>query len=511
MSASTNQGEFMKRLLLLPLLLVIGNGQVRGQDSAKLVEVKKIWDQAPHNAFTDLVRFQNRWFCVFREGKGHVSPDGALRIITSTDGEKWESAALITSPDSDLRDAKITVTPDGQLMLSGAGALHDKSKHTHQSLAWFSKDGRTWSEGHQIGDPDYWLWRVTWHRGKAYGIGYGCGKDRSVRLYASQDGKKFETLVERLFDVGYPNETSLVFDGDTAYCLLRRDGQPNNGLLGVSQPPYTKWDWKDLGVRIGGPHMIRLPDGRFVAAVRMYDGATRTSLAWIDPKSGKLTEFLKLPSGGDTSYAGLVLHDKLLWVSYYSSHEGKTSIYLAKVQLPDSVRDIGSRRELFVDDYLIESVKGAELTMHRPVPREVASVCDEPWEGNTSAYYTIFPDGDRFRMYYRGAHFNETTKAATHPEFTCYAESRDGLAWEKPKLGLFEFNGSKENNIVRAGEDTHNFTPFKDDNPDCSADARYKALGGGQLKSGGKGLRAYQVAGRNPLVAHARRAGDHEW
>ncbi len=148
-------------------------------------------------------------------------------------------------------------------------------------------------------------------KGKAYGIGYGCGKDQSVRLYSSNDGKKFETLVERLFDVGYPNETSIVFDGDTAYCLLRRDGEPKNGLLGVSRPPYTNWEWKDLGTRIGGPHMIRLPDGRFLAAVRLYDGGARTSLAWINPETGKLTEFLKLPSGGDTSYAGLVMHDEL--------------------------------------------------------------------------------------------------------------------------------------------------------------------------------------------------------
>ncbi len=117
----------------------------------------------------------------------------------------------------------------------------------------------------------------------------------------------------------------------------------------------------------------------------------------------------------------------LLWVSYYSSHEGKTSIYLAKVQLPSSVCDIGSRRELFVDDFLIETIKGAELKMHRPVPRDVAIVCDAPWEGNTSAYYTIFADGDRFRMYYRGAHFDEKTKNSAHPEFTCYAESRDGI------------------------------------------------------------------------------------
>ncbi len=483
----------MKRMVLLALL-VHGGGLVRGEEPARLVEARKIWDQAPHNAFTDLVRFQGRWLCVFREGAAHVSPDGALRVITSTDGERWESAALITSADSDLRDAKITVTPNGQLMLCGAGALHDKSKHTHQSLAWFSKDGRTWSEKHVVGDPDFWLWRVTWHAGKAYGIGYGCGKDQSVRLYSSSDGKKFETLVERLHDVGYPNETSLVFDGDTAWCLLRRDGAPNSGLLGVSRPPYQKWEWKDLGVRIGGPHMIRLSDGRFVAAVRMHDGGARTSLAWVDPKAGTLTEFLKLPSGGDTSYAGLVLYDGLLWVSYYSSHEGKTSIYLAKVQLPESVRDVGSRRELFVDDYLIEQLKGAQLKMHRPVPRDVAIVCDSPWEGNTSAYYTLFADGDVFRMYYRGAHFDEKTKKSTHPEFTCYAESRDGVRWDKPKLELFEFNGSKDNNIVWAGQDTHNFAPFKDTNPDCTADARYKALGGSSVRSGGKGLRAYKSA-----------------
>jgi hypothetical protein len=137
-----------------------------------------------------------------------------------------------------------------------------------------------------------------------------------------------------MFDEGHPNETSIVFQpDDTALCLLRRDGDPGSGKLGVARLPYTKWDWKDLGAKIGGPHMIQLPDGRLVAAVRLYNGAVRTSLAWIDADTGQLTEFLKLPSGGDCSYAGLVWHNGLLWVSYYSSHEEKTSIYLAKVGL----------------------------------------------------------------------------------------------------------------------------------------------------------------------------------
>jgi hypothetical protein len=320
---------------MLPLLLI---PQLVAGGEAQLVDVRKIWDKAPHNAFTDLIRHDGRWYCVFREGMGHVSPDGALRVLTSADGQKWESAALITSPNSDLRDAKITVAPGGRLMLSGAEALHDTSAHTHQSLAWFSDNGRDWSKAHKIGDPDFWLWRTTWHKGTAYSIGYGCrDNNQFVRLYKSADGKKFETLVENLYEEGYPNETSLVFlDDESCYCLMRRDKTPDGGLLGVSQPPYTKWEWKDLGKRIGGPHMIRLPDGRFVAAVRLYDGNVRTALCWIDSVAGKLDEFLPLPSGGDTSYAGLVWHDKLLWVSYYSSHEGKTSIYLARVRLNDA-------------------------------------------------------------------------------------------------------------------------------------------------------------------------------
>ena len=303
--------------------------------AAELVSVRKIWDAAPHNAFTDLVRFKAEWLCVFREGQKHVSPDGALRVIASTNGEQWTSVALLTSTNADLRDAKITVTPDGQLMLSGAGALHQPATAKHRSLAWFSKDGRTWTEPVVIGDPNQWLWRTTWHRGTAYAVGYGTANERFVRLYTSKDGRVFRPLVTRLHEQGYPNEASLLFEpDDSALCLLRRDGTPNTGLLGRSKPPYTNWVWKDLGTRVGGPQLLRLPDGRHVAAVRLYDGTVRTALCWLDPEGGRLREFLKLPSGGDTSYAGLAWHDGLLWVSYYSSHEGKTCIYLARVRLP---------------------------------------------------------------------------------------------------------------------------------------------------------------------------------
>ncbi len=323
------------RLLMATVLCCWCAAPAAAQATGSIESVQKIWDDAPHNAFTDLVRFGNQWICVFREGQSHVSPDGALRVIGSSDGERWKSLALFQSPNSDLRDAKISITPRGQLMLSGAEAMNDPVDYKHQSLAWFSEDGVHWSKRHEIGDRDFWLWRVTWRQATAYGFGYGTRNDnRSIRLYTSDDGKSFETLVSSAFDDGYPNETSLIFlDDDTCYCLLRRDGNSPTAQFGIAQPPYTEWQWKDLGKRIGGPHMIRLPDGRLVAAVRLYDGGARTSLCWLDPERGTLDEFLKLPSSGDTSYAGLVWHEDRLWVSYYSSHEGKTSIYLARVKL----------------------------------------------------------------------------------------------------------------------------------------------------------------------------------
>ena len=301
----------------------------------RLIAVHRIWDRAPHNAFTDLVRHQGRWFCAFREGAAHVSPDGALRVLTSVDAATWEPAALLASGDADLRDAKLSVTPAGELMLSAAAALYDTSRHSHQTLAWFSRDGRTWSDFYPIGDPDFWLWRITWHEATAYSVGYATRGAHGVRLYHSRDGLRFETLVPSLFDAGFPNEATLVFEDDTARCLLRRDGNPHTGLLGIAEPPYTTWRWQDLSVRIGGPHMLRLPDGRWLAAVRLYDGRPRTALAWLDPAASTLAECLTLPSGGDTSYAGLAWHEGRLWVSYYSSHEDKTAIYLAQVALED--------------------------------------------------------------------------------------------------------------------------------------------------------------------------------
>ncbi len=140
--------------------------------------------------------------------------------------------------------------------------------------------------------------------------------------------------------------------------------------------------------------------------------------------------------------------------------------------------DVGFRRELFVDDYLIDRLDGMALALHPPRPAEVVFTCDRPWEGGTSAYFTVSHDpvAGLFRMYFRGSHWDFAARQATHPELTCYAESTDGVNWHRPELGLHDFAGTKANNIIVSGEGTHCFAPFRDTAPHCAPEARYKAL-----------------------------------
>ncbi len=169
-------------------------------------------------------------------------------------------------------------------------------------------------------------------------------------------------------------------------------------------------------------------------------------------------------------------------------------------QDPQATIDIGTRRELFVDDFLIERLEGeAEQRLHHPVPREIALVHDAPWEGTGSGYHSVFRDGDLYRMYYKAWHLEVSQgklDTGRHPLYCCLAESDDGILWRKPELGLHEFQGSKANNIVMVSGtfgplkvDAGHPAVFKDENPDAPPESRYKAI---LRSSGPSGLIPHQ-------------------
>lgn len=134
-------------------------------------------------------------------------------------------------------------------------------------------------------------------------------------------------------------------------------------------------------------------------------------------------------------------------------------------------RNIGSRLELFVDDWLIETMKDVALRLHIAQPREIVIKRDKPWEKPGMYDPVVIKDGDRYRMWYR-------THLAPPPSYTAYAESPDGIRWTKPSLNLIDYNGSKENNLVWSseGDAGHVLSVFKDGNPKAEESHRYKAI-----------------------------------
>jgi hypothetical protein len=144
---------------------------------------------------------------------------------------------------------------------------------------------------------------------------------------------------------------------------------------------------------------------------------------------------------------------------------------------PESVK-IGSRRELFVDQFLIDKLDGAALALERPHDEGIVLRFDKPWEGRFCGYATVIKDGPLYRLYYRG--LPDDGADGSNKEVTCYAESKDGLTWTKPELGLFDLGGGKPNNVILAGVApfSHNFCPMLDPRKDVPKEQRYKALAG---------------------------------
>ena len=162
----------------------------------------------------------------------------------------------------------------------------------------------------------------------------------------------------------------------------------------------------------------------------------------------------------------------------------------------------GTRWELFVDEYLVAEKSGVSLKLHEPVKREIVLTTDQPWEGKTCAYFSVIQDGGKVLMYYRGSSGGSDHSDA---QVTCVAESTDGIHFNRPKLGLIEAGGTKENNVIWRGVESHNFSPFHDENPIAKPDERYKALGG--VKQPGKNWHQGETPGG--LYAFASADGIH--
>ena len=141
--------------------------------------------------------------------------------------------------------------------------------------------------------------------------------------------------------------------------------------------------------------------------------------------------------------------------------------------------DIGSTKQLFFDDYLIESLTNARQALNQAIKVDANPVLrpERPWEGNTMTPIKAFFDhkDQVFKMWYTSLTSSvqlENGKpvsggaAGLHLDLggrvTCLATSDDGVRWERPSLGLVEFEGSKDNNILPEREGLPTVPVFQD-------------------------------------------------
>lgn len=309
--------------------------------------VRRIWgDGSRHYAFTSLLKYKGSYYCAFREGFDHIfnatgEADGTVRIIRSGDGANWTEAAAFKMEGYDLRDPKLSIAPDGRMMLQfGRAEYRDRKFVSSTTFVAFSADGSKFSKPMEVradasaAGTDSWLWRVTWNGATGYGVNK-CGEQEKIELWTTADGVSYR--VAKTFDIaGFPNEATVRFAPDGRMLVyVRRDKGDRHTLLLSATPPYTEWTQKDLGFFCGGPDAIVLPGGRVLLGGRstFVPGHPKTTI-YAGTTEGDFMEAIVLPSGGDTSYPSFLQVGGEVWISYYSAHEGgKPSIYLAKVPL----------------------------------------------------------------------------------------------------------------------------------------------------------------------------------
>ena len=324
------------------LFLLVFSLNCIAQNSAAhdaLISVERIWDRAAHNAFTSLIEFDGKMYCAFRESNGHVSDiNGTIRVIASDDAQNWYSIAHIFEVGIDLRDPQLSITPDHRIMLNIAGSVYSDNKLVSMTpkVSFSNSKGEAFSMPQNIFlDPKVktgmdWLWRATWHNGKTYAGVYQPSKKKSVQLVMSDDGIHYDFVTT--FDITDGNETTLRFKKNNDMVAVVRRSGTKNGAIGLSAPPYKNWSWNALETPLGGPDLILLENNLMLCATRehMANDNTRTIISKVS-LDGETTKLLTLPSAGDCSYAGFLKRDNDLFVSYYSSHEEKTAIYLARI------------------------------------------------------------------------------------------------------------------------------------------------------------------------------------
>lgn len=298
-------------------------------------EVRKVFGDGKHNAFTAFVKFKDQYILAFRTAKDHNSTDGDIVIMKSADAKTWTEATRIDIDKRDDRDPQFLMVGD-KLMLYVASMKGPELV----TYAIATDDGKTWGKPQPVYEPRFIVWKPLAFGKTFYASAHkkdetSNGKGREVHLVKSDDGLKWEKV--SLIRAGnWESETTIHFGSDgTAFAFLRQKyGSPQAQIL-TAKSPYTDWNNIPTDVRHFSGHSIHTIGGNtyFLTRDRGGEKGNEMGLVIYTFADGKLTPYCRLPAGGDCSYAEVVRDGDDLLVTYYSTHEKETNIYIAVVPL----------------------------------------------------------------------------------------------------------------------------------------------------------------------------------
>jgi len=311
----------------------------------KVREIKTIFDNGLHNAFTSIAWFQGRPYVAFRCGVEHADPEGRILILRGdVEGEYWMPVGVVRA-DADTRDPKLMVTEKG-LFVYGFSRKHEPEQgadaYSYTAGYAFSPDGEMWEPWVPV-EKDWIYWRPECFPDACYVAAYSVVQRGRIVLKRSDDGTSWQDVCVLVEDEpNYANEVALAMGPEgRMWALVRRDRGTGRPLFGSASPPYRDWDLKELPIKLQGPYMWLVGDTIYISGRWFHpSGLVNTAIFRMEGDS-PVPQYV-LPSGGDTSYMGAVpvpgTGERRWWLTYYSSHaylrRGKTyrsAIYLADV------------------------------------------------------------------------------------------------------------------------------------------------------------------------------------
>lgn len=312
--------------------------------------IQTVCQDENHNAFTDLFRYRGRYYLAFRSCRdGHaVAGTARVVILSSEDAEDWTEAFSFTVAGRDPRDPHFIEFKGSLFVYTGTWLVPEDGQplnlNDHLGYAVWTEDGKDWKAPRLLeGTYGHYLWRAAVYGERAY----LCGRRRSVfeseieserepltiesAMLESDDGLVWR--FRAFFAEEYGDETAVLFEQDGSILAIVRDGEGKRARVCRSAPPWEAWSRTPLDRNVGGPLLARWGDRYLVGGRKQNaDREPRMALYWL--VDDELVEVAELPSGGDCSYPGFVqLDEDRALLSYYSSHEGPTSIYLTELRL----------------------------------------------------------------------------------------------------------------------------------------------------------------------------------